>query len=239
MVPRRFGDSHGFLKLRTRRAAEHVLNTMNYVSIQGRSCRIQINGSHKASADCNVFVKNLQDGQVSPSSSPSPLPSSLAAAALSAGGAAGGDGAAIMGGGGAGTAAEPAIDNHRLHQIFSRYGPVASCKIVCDKQTGISKGFGFVLFTKSEDAAAAIAAMDGSPLFARGGEVLSVSLARQQQQQQQQQHPQHQHQHQHHRQHQHQHKQHKQQRQQGQQGPSPSSSSSSSSGNFRSFMKAG
>jgi RNA recognition motif-containing protein len=49
-----------------------------------------------------------------------------------------------------------------LRREFSRYGPVTRADITIDKETGWSKGFGFVSFANVESADAAIAAINGS-----------------------------------------------------------------------------
>jgi len=62
-----------------------------------------------------------------------------------------------------------------LHQMFSQFGEVTSVKIVSDKVTGQSKGFGFVEFKDSDAATSAIEQMNGSEY---GGRKLIVSVAR-------------------------------------------------------------
>ncbi|KAL5978606.1 hypothetical protein ACLOJK_029723 [Asimina triloba] len=47
-----------------------------------------------------------------------------------------------------------------LERKFSRFGPVRNVRIVRDKRTGDSRGFGFLSFEKDEDADAAIRALD-------------------------------------------------------------------------------
>ncbi len=46
-----------------------------------------------------------------------------------------------------------------LEAAFAQYGQVTSCKIVRDKETGRSKGFGFVEMPNDEEANSAIAAL--------------------------------------------------------------------------------
>jgi RNA recognition motif-containing protein len=36
------------------------------------------------------------------------------------------------------------MNNKNLHSLFSKYGEVISAKVVYDRNTGVSKGFGFV-----------------------------------------------------------------------------------------------
>ena len=45
--------------------------------------------------------------------------------------------------------------------LFEPFGTVQSCTLVMDKQTGVSKGFGFVELPKSGDAKAAIKSLNG------------------------------------------------------------------------------
>lgn len=62
-----------------------------------------------------------------------------------------------------------------LYQIFSQFGPIVSVKIVTDRVTGQSKGFGFVEMENSDDAKKAIEAVNNTEL---GGRTLVVSIAR-------------------------------------------------------------
>jgi RNA recognition motif-containing protein len=62
-----------------------------------------------------------------------------------------------------------------LHQLFSQFGSVVSVKIVTDRDTGQSKGFGFVEMGNADEAQKAIEGMNGSQL---GGRNLIVSIAR-------------------------------------------------------------
>jgi len=48
-----------------------------------------------------------------------------------------------------------------LVKLFSSYGKVQSCDIVMDKQTGLSKGFGFIEMLNDEEANAAITNLHG------------------------------------------------------------------------------
>lgn len=49
----------------------------------------------------------------------------------------------------------------QLVKVFEAYGVVESCDIVLDKQTGKSKGFGFVVMPNEKEANAAIAGLHG------------------------------------------------------------------------------
>lgn len=51
-----------------------------------------------------------------------------------------------------------------LKNLFETHGTVQSCVLVMDKDTGISKGFGFVEMPKSGDAKAAIKTLNGKDI---------------------------------------------------------------------------
>ena len=53
------------------------------------------------------------------------------------------------------------VDNSTLEQLFSAHGTVQSAEIIQDRDTGRSKGFGFVQMGSDEEAQAAIAALNG------------------------------------------------------------------------------
>ena len=63
----------------------------------------------------------------------------------------------------------------QLKEIFSQAGAVESARIITDKMSGRSKGFGFVEMATDEAGAAAIAKFNGSDLE---GRPLTVSEAR-------------------------------------------------------------
>lgn len=62
-----------------------------------------------------------------------------------------------------------------LRQLFEAYGSVDRVSIMTDRETGRSRGFGFVEMTNSEDGEKAIAALNGSQV---GGRTLNVNEAR-------------------------------------------------------------
>ncbi|MEA3421531.1 MAG: RNA-binding protein [Acidobacteriota bacterium] len=62
-----------------------------------------------------------------------------------------------------------------LRKAFEAFGEVASAKIITDKFTGDSRGFGFVEMRKSPEAQAAISGLDGKDLK---GRALKVNEAR-------------------------------------------------------------
>ena len=49
-----------------------------------------------------------------------------------------------------------------LKELFSQYGEVASAKVIFDRETGNSKGYGFVEMPNTEEAKSAIAALNES-----------------------------------------------------------------------------
>ena len=54
-----------------------------------------------------------------------------------------------------------------LEQAFAQFGQVASAKIVKDKETGRSKGFGFVEMSNDDEANRAINALNGTEHYER------------------------------------------------------------------------
>lgn len=53
------------------------------------------------------------------------------------------------------------MDDARLEQVFSEHGKVVNARVVCDQETGRSRGFGFVSMSSETDVNDAIAALDG------------------------------------------------------------------------------
>jgi len=62
-----------------------------------------------------------------------------------------------------------------LRQAFEAFGQVTSVKIITDKYTGDSRGFGFVEMPNSSEAQSAISGLDGKDLK---GRTLKVNEAR-------------------------------------------------------------
>lgn len=60
-----------------------------------------------------------------------------------------------------------ATNDESLRTAFSQYGEVASARVVSDRMTGRSKGFGFVEMPDREQAQAAIDALNGTDLDGR------------------------------------------------------------------------
>ncbi len=65
-------------------------------------------------------------------------------------------------------------DNAGLETAFSSFGQIEEAIVITDRETGRSRGFGFVTFGSEEDAEKALS-LDGSELDGRN---LKVSLAR-------------------------------------------------------------
>src|SRR3982750_153373 len=67
------------------------------------------------------------------------------------------------------------VDSSELEQMFGAHGQVLSAQIINDRDTGRSKGFGFVEMANDDEAEAAIAALNGQQ---HGGRALTVNEAR-------------------------------------------------------------
>ena len=59
------------------------------------------------------------------------------------------------------------VRDESLHAAFSQFGTVTSAKVMMDRETGRSKGFGFVEMSSASEAQAAMNAMNGQPLEGR------------------------------------------------------------------------
>ena len=62
-----------------------------------------------------------------------------------------------------------------LEAAFADFGTVASAKVITDRETGRSRGFGFVEFESDDEGKASIDGLDGKEL---GGRTIHVSEAR-------------------------------------------------------------
>jgi RNA recognition motif-containing protein len=67
------------------------------------------------------------------------------------------------------------VDSSQLEQMFAPHGTVESAQVIADRDTGRSKGFGFVEMSSDAEAQAAIAAMNGQDV---GGRALTVNEAK-------------------------------------------------------------
>jgi RNA recognition motif-containing protein len=67
------------------------------------------------------------------------------------------------------------LNSEDLQEAFEAYGEVASAKIIMDKFTGRSRGFGFVEMSDDNSADEAISALNGADL---DGKTISVAEAR-------------------------------------------------------------
>lgn len=59
------------------------------------------------------------------------------------------------------------MDDNELQEIFTEHGTVASAKVITDRETGKSRGFGFVEFNDDAQAQAAIQALNGASIEGR------------------------------------------------------------------------
>lgn len=59
------------------------------------------------------------------------------------------------------------LDRDELRNVFSAYGEVTAARIVMDRETNKSKGFGFVEMPDDAQAKAAIEALNGSEISGR------------------------------------------------------------------------
>ena len=67
------------------------------------------------------------------------------------------------------------VNSSDLEQLFSQHGQVQSAEVIADRDTGRSKGFGFVQMGSDEEAQAAIAALNGQQ---SDGRALTVNEAK-------------------------------------------------------------
>ena len=63
----------------------------------------------------------------------------------------------------------------QLQDMFSQYGEVRSAEVIADRDTGRSKGFGFVEMASDDDAEKAISGMNGQMM---NGRSLTVNEAK-------------------------------------------------------------
>ena len=67
------------------------------------------------------------------------------------------------------------LDSDQLRNLFAEFGEITEARVITDRHSGRSKGFGFVEFTNEEDAQKAIDAMSGKDVEGRN---LVVNVAR-------------------------------------------------------------
>ena len=67
------------------------------------------------------------------------------------------------------------VSSSDLEQLFSPFGTVVSAQVIEDRDSGRSKGFGFVEMGSDEEAQSAISALDGTE---QGGRSLKVNEAK-------------------------------------------------------------
>jgi RNA recognition motif-containing protein len=67
------------------------------------------------------------------------------------------------------------VSSADLERLFTEHGAVESATVIADRNTGQSKGFGFVEMSSSSEAQAAITALDGHSL---GERALKVNEAK-------------------------------------------------------------
>jgi RNA recognition motif-containing protein len=67
------------------------------------------------------------------------------------------------------------VSSEELQEIFEQYGPVKSAHVLMDRETGRSRGFGFVEMENDADADSAIEQLDGND---HQGRRLNVNEAR-------------------------------------------------------------
>ena len=67
------------------------------------------------------------------------------------------------------------VDDAGLEAMFTEHGTVESANVIVDRQTGRSKGFGFVEMSSDEEAQAAMDALDGKD---SGGRNIKVNEAK-------------------------------------------------------------
>ena len=71
------------------------------------------------------------------------------------------------------------VDDAKLAEVFAVVGTVVEAVIIKDRQTGRSRGFGFVEFGSDDEGRAAIAGLDNKEL---SGRTIHVSEAREREQ---------------------------------------------------------
>ncbi|CCW59767.1 unnamed protein product [Phytomonas sp. EM1] len=61
----------------------------------------------------------------------------------------------------------PEATKDHLYNLFSRFGPLDGARVIYDRQTNLTRGYGFVYFRNPESASKAIEAMNGYELYGK------------------------------------------------------------------------
>lgn len=69
------------------------------------------------------------------------------------------------------------VDNRKLEEEFAKYGKVVSAKVIMDRNSGRSRGYGFVEFADEQSAQNAVEKANEQPVEGRN---LTVTLAKNQ-----------------------------------------------------------
>jgi RNA recognition motif-containing protein len=67
------------------------------------------------------------------------------------------------------------VEDEDLKQLFASFGQVTSAKVIKDRETGRSRGFGFVEMQSTEEANKAMASLNNKEIE---GRAISISVAR-------------------------------------------------------------
>ncbi len=67
------------------------------------------------------------------------------------------------------------VDDQGLQELFAAHGEVVSARVITDRETGRSRGFGFVEYNDEATAQTALDAMNGAEIE---GRTISVDFAR-------------------------------------------------------------
>ena len=67
------------------------------------------------------------------------------------------------------------VDDQKLQEAFEKHGEVVSAKVIKDRETGRSRGFGFVEMASQDSANSAITALNNAEL---GGRNIVVNVAK-------------------------------------------------------------
>jgi RNA recognition motif-containing protein len=68
--------------------------------------------------------------------------------------------------------------DEKLKELFEKFGAVSSAKVITDRETGRSRGFGFVEMANDTEANAAMSGLNNTEVE---GRAMSVSVAREKQ----------------------------------------------------------